>query len=351
MHIGTNILLHKAIPYLSTLDSDGLYFVIDNSTQEAIPPDFKFFALKHHILELNISPLDKNLCLLETIWEWLHRGNASRASVLIVIGGGTLCDLAGFAAASYMRGISVVYIPTTLLAMVDASLGGKTAIDFAGIKNLIGVFHQPLEIFVDTAFLSTLPLNEFYSGYGEIIKTGLLIGESLWYKLLSWGDPQGLSQEELSELITICATYKQSVVDKDPTERSGERRVLNLGHTVAHALEAYSRQNDGQKALLHGEAVVIGLIVEAYLAHEYLGLNKKLILQLMTYISEYYPQYYYTCQSYPELIRLMHKDKKNQSGEISFILLQDLGKTSPLTGVDEEKIKEALDFYREAFGR
>ena len=293
----------------------------------------------------------KDTSHLAELWTWLHEVGATRASLLVVLGGGALLDLAGLAASTYMRGIRTIYVPTTLLAMVDASIGGKTAIDFLGVKNLIGSFHQPLETFVDVAFLDTLPLTELLSGYGEVIKHALLQGEDSWRALLRRGDPQALGAEDWRQLISESVAYKASIVATDPQEVSGLRRILNLGHTVGHALEAYSHASRGMRSLTHGEAVVFGLLIEGYITSLLVPeADRSYLRQLLSLARELYDPCYYTCSAYPELLRLMHGDKKNVGGKIKLVGLLRPGEVRILDEVGEDKLKEGLDFLRETFG-
>ena len=250
-----------------------------------------------------------------------------------------------------MRGIRTIYVPTTLLAMVDASIGGKTAIDFLGVKNLIGSFHQPLETFIDVTFLDTLPLTELLSGYGEVIKHALLQGEESWRALLRLGDPQALGADDWRQLISESVAYKASIVAADPQEVSGLRRILNLGHTVGHALEAYSHASRGMRSLTHGEAVVFGLLIEGYITSLLVPeADRSYLRQLLSLARELYDPCYYTCSAYPELLRLMHGDKKNVGGEIKLVGLLRPGEVRILDEVGEDKLKEGLDFLRETFG-
>ena len=293
----------------------------------------------------------KDTSHLAELWTWLHEAGATRASLLVVLGGGALLDLAGLAASTYMRGIRTIYVPTTLLAMVDASIGGKTAIDFLGVKNLIGSFHQPLETFVDVTFLDTLPLTELLSGYGEVIKHALLQGEESWRALLRLGDPQALEAEDWRQLISESVAYKASIVAADPQEVSGLRRILNLGHTVGHALEAYSHASRGMRSLTHGEAVVFGLLIEGYITSLLVPeADRSYLRQLLALARELYDPCYYTCSAYPELLRLMHGDKKNVGGKIKLVGLLRPGEVRILDEVGEDKLKEGLDFLRETFG-
>lgn len=351
MVIGHKILASKAIPYLEGLPCDALFFVVDKAAEVVLPEEMQIFMTRFSTLRLEICSNHKGLELLTQLWSWLQLEGATRASVLVVIGGGTLCDVAGYAAASYMRGIRFVNISTTLLSMVDASVGGKTGLDFAGVKNLVGAFHSPEEVIIDIAFLETLPIGELYSGYGEIIKTALLLGERSWSKLLALGDPQCLGNDDWLELIEMCVSYKASIVAQDPQERSGLRAVLNLGHTLGHALEAFSRESGGTaRELMHGEAVVLGLIMECYLACKHLGLDTKILRQLVAHTKELYPRYTYTCRDYPRILALTRADKKNVGQGTTFVLLKSLGLAEKWVCLNEEEISDALDFYREGIG-
>ncbi len=250
-----------------------------------------------------------------------------------------------------MRGIRTLNVPTTLLAMVDASVGGKMGINFDNIKNLIGAFHSPIKVCIDTDFLDTLPLEELYSGYGEVIKTALLAGGELWTKVLRTEDPQFLSPEEWTELVKLSVAYKTQIVEEDCFEK-GVRKYLNLGHTIGHSLESFSHLYD-KKPLLHGEAIAIGLIIELYISYKHFGLDsqRKLLSQLNSILKDLYPRYTYVCKSYPKLLSLMKSDKKNHKGAISIMGLKDLGQVEELIITDKKVIEDGLDFYREAFGR
>lgn len=351
MIIGRQILEDEVCLYLQTLDHDAMLFIGDQKVKDTLPPDFFYFVEGNPHLWLELNEHSKNLSTVELIWSFLATSGAKRKSIVVIMGGGTLTDLAGFASATYMRGLRTIHLSTTLLGMVDASLGGKTGIDYSGVKNLIGSFHEPIEVILDTAFLDTLPIDELYSGYGEIIKTALLEGGELWEFVSSVSDIQACTDDEWLYLIQKCAEYKLRIVRDDPEECNGLRSSLNLGHTVAHALEAYSKEQSRGKPLLHGEAVVIGLIVEGYLAYKHLGLDKQVLRQLITLTQRLYRPYYYTCKAYPRLLELMSLDKKNVALEIRFTLLTSLGVYAPWSCTNKKEIEEALDFYREVFGQ
>lgn len=352
MIIGTDIISHKLVPYLQGLACDAIYLLIDDCLSSLHSDKLKHLEAitsAERILRLEVSESMKNLQSLEHIWQWLSCQRASRSSLLVVVGGGVLTDIGALAAATYMRGIRVVHVPTTILGMVDASIGGKAAIDFAGVKNIIGAFHQPLEVCIDTDFIATLPLEELYSGYAEVIKYGMLIGGRFWRSILRLDDPQMLMSEDWPGIIRQCATYKEQIVAKDPKE-SGLRKVLNLGHTVGHALEAYSIASPRHRQLTHGEAVIIGLIVETYIGVLRLNGSKELLRSLVYLARELYPQFVYVCRDYPALLELMKQDKKASQEEIIFMIALEAGRIEELRLSEEDSIKEGLDFYREAFG-
>lgn len=353
MIIGSNILESKAIPLIGALPCDAIYLLIDEHIAQAHASRLApLYALSSTSSPLTIEGGEacKSLETLAQVWTWLAHSGATRHSLLVVIGGGALLDLGGLAAATYMRGIATVNIPTSLLAMVDASVGGKTAIDFAGVKNLVGAFHQPQHVFIDVDWLDTLPIEELYSGYGEVLKTALLSGDSMWRRLMDLGDPQGLRPTDWIELVEQCVAYKQDIVHHDLYETTGLRKVLNLGHTIGHALEALSIESPRHRTLLHGEAVAVGLIVETYLAVALLETSRALLRQLVGLCRELYAPFVYTCRDYPRLLDLMRLDKKTKGRTISIIALRAIGDATEITIEDEELLKEALDFYRETFG-
>lgn len=352
MIIGIDILT-SASKAIKTLNPDHIYIVIDRQVADAhgsylspilsLTPD-------EHIYTLDGGEQVKTLMTAESLWTWLLGQGASRASLIVGIGGGALTDLCGFVASCYMRGIRTVNIPTTLLAMVDASVGGKTGVNLRHTKNVIGTFHLPSEVVCDIRLLDSLPIRELYSGYAEVLKTALLSGGELWQMVKHNPDPQYLLAEDWQRLIELCIAYKAEVVALDPHERTGTRRRLNLGHTIGHALEALSHERNPQSPLLHGEAVAIGLITELYIGVCLSNTPRELLRQVVYICRELYAPYLYTCKQYPRLIELMHQDKKNTHNRISIISLSNLGEPIDIEIPAPSLIKEALDFYRETFG-
>jgi len=352
MIIGTQILDRKLPSVAEGLACDRLFLVLEERVAELYPdllPQLQSVLPEAICRTLRGGEECKTTESLGLLWTWLGEEGATRRSALVLIGGGALLDLGGLAASTYMRGIATVYVPTTLLAMVDASVGGKTAIDFLGVKNLIGSFHPTYEVIVDIDFLRTLPLEELLSGYGEVVKHATLMGGEDWREVCRIGDPVGLMDDEWQALIEKSIAYKTSVVEADPTER-GLRRILNIGHTVGHALEAYSHQNEFRRTLPHGEAVVFGLLIESYITMCQRGTSKEYIRQLMTLARELYSPFFYTCKDYPELLRLMRHDKKNSAGTITLMGVIEPGNIEAVEVADEGVIKEGLDFLRETFG-
>ncbi|MDO4692753.1 MAG: 3-dehydroquinate synthase [Porphyromonadaceae bacterium] len=352
MIIGHHILESEVASYLQSFPCDGIYLLIDDQVEalhsQALEA-LKSLTSAEKKLVITSGEVNKHIDSVQIIWQWLMRTRASRRSILVIIGGGALTDMGGFAAATYMRGIRTVNIPTTLLGMVDASVGGKTAIDFGGVKNIVGAFHEPEAVFLDISFLRTLPLDELYSGYAELIKTALLDSKDFWQEILRSQDPQYIEPVDWIRLIDRAVTYKERIVKADPTEQ-GLRRVLNLGHTVGHALEAFSHSSSKHRFLMHGEAVIVGMLIEIYASVVQARADRDVLRQLHALSKELYSPFYYTCKDYPEIIRLMRSDKKNSNGEIIVIGLMKPGEPIELSLSALEVIKDALDFYRETFG-
>lgn len=297
----------------------------------------QFVDNRYPTLLLSIDEAHKSLDTVARIWDFLFEHNMTRRSVMIAIGGGVLTDIAGFAAATYKRGIDYINIPTTLLSMVDASSGGKTGFNYQGLKNSIGVFHAPVETRIDPRWLQTLPAEQFMSGFGEMLKTGLL-DESLWIPLLQY-DPEKMDIDALTPLIDKCLAVKERIVKADPKEE-GLRKVLNLGHTFGHALEEISLG-----AMPHGYAVVYGLIAELYLSITKLGCPKAPLQQLTQIMLHYYGKPNCKCSDHERLIALMQHDKKNErADEINCTLIRSIGEPVINQVITPDEASEALDY-------
>ena len=298
--------------------------------------------LQKALSEIVIGATDthKTLDTLSHVWAELQRMGATRHSLLINLGGGMVTDLGGFAASTFKRGLAYINIPTTLLSMVDASVGGKTGINFGGLKNEIGVFNNANCVILDTTFLRTMDAENLLSGYAEMLKHGLISNEQTWAELLNL-DLNDL--DKLGDLVEKSVAVKQRIVIEDPTEH-GIRKALNLGHTVGHAFESLALE---RKPVLHGYAVAYGLVVELYLCCVKTGFPQDKMRQTVGFIKENYGKMPITCDDYPKLIELMHHDKKNVGTDINFTLLGGIGDIRINQTATEEEIKEALDFYQE----
>ena len=294
-------------------------------------------------LALDISEQAKSLETVPQIWDWFFEQGLTRRGLVMAVGGGVLTDMVGFACATYKRGVQYVNVPTTLLAMIDASLGGKTGINYLGLKNSIGAFYPPLETIIDTKWLQSLPTKEMLSGFGEMLKTGLL-DRALWPDVLQY-DLERMPIEDLKPLIERCVKVKEKIVQADPKEE-GLRKVLNLGHTFGHALEEVT--GDGLQVMgtmPHGYAVVYGLIAELYLSVVKLGCPKEPLQQLTQVMLQVYGKPQCKCSDREQLVALMQQDKKNErAAEINCTLLKDIGEPVINQAITPNEASEALDY-------
>ena len=292
----------------------------------------------YDLIEIAAGEESKDIDFCIGIWKMLIDFGADRRGLMINLGGGVISDMGGFAASTFKRGIDFVHVPTTLLSQVDASVGGKTGIDIDSIKNIIGTFTQPKAVFIAYDFLRTLPPRQVLSGLAEMLKHGLIMDAAYWHALKT----SNLSQPS-EELIYWSVQIKNRVVMEDPTEQ-GIRKALNFGHTIGHAVETNSLINDSNP-LTHGEAIAIGMICEAYLAHTKTGLSKAELDEIVEVISGLYPKYPLAATSYETLLVIMLKDKKNQNGQINCTLLNSIGQCNLDNICTGAELCEALDFY------
>lgn len=333
--------LAKAI---AECEHDRIFVLVDETTNKLCWTLVKDYLCLKDAQTIVIGATDrrKNLDTLIHVWESLQQGKATRHSLLINLGGGMVTDLGGFAASTYKRGINFINVPTTLLAMVDASVGGKTGINFGGLKNEIGVFNDAEFVLLDTNWLQTLDEENIRSGYAEMLKHGLIADETMWAELINFN----LTQPDLHQLTSMLdksVHIKERIVAEDPHEK-GIRKALNLGHTFGHAFESWAMK---RQPVLHGYAVAFGLIAELYIATTQTDFPTERMRQTVNFIRAYYGSLPITCNDYPELIELMHHDKKNRGNEINVTLLGGIGDIRIDQTITEEDIKEALDFFRE----
>lgn len=333
---------------ISECEHDKVFVLVDETTEKTCWPLInRFLSLRNaQLIVIGSTDVHKNLETLSLVWKSLGEGRATRHSCLINLGGGMVTDLGGFAAATFKRGIDFINIPTTLLAMVDASVGGKTGINFNGLKNEIGAFRDAHCVILNTTFLKTLDADNIRSGYAEMLKHGLISTEKMWADLVSFPlaalpNPQYLSQ--LQRMVADSVKVKEHVVNVDPRE-NGIRKALNFGHTFGHAFESWALKHN---PILHGYAVAFGMVCELYLSAIKTNFPSDKMRQTVAFIKENYGTLNITCDDYEELIELMTHDKKNKAGVINFTLLGGIGDVKINQTATEEEMKEALDFLRE----
>lgn len=326
---------------LNTKKYSKIFVFADSTTAELCLPVFRDFApeLDHFdIIETDPGEENKNIDFCIGIWKTLLDFEADRKCLMINLGGGVITDMGGFVASTYKRGIDFVNIPTTLLSQVDASVGGKTGIDIDNVKNMVGTFALPQAVFIETAFLETLPPRELLSGFAEMIKHGL-IADADYYHQLKHSNYTNISAEAIYHSVNI----KNEVVLADPFEK-GLRKILNYGHTIGHAVEGYALEND-PTSLTHGEAIAIGMVCEAYLSAKYCNLSQEELSEIATYILSLYPKYHIKPESFEALLALMQSDKKNEEGFIMFSLLDKIGHCVFNCKVTKEDIFNSLVYY------
>jgi 3-dehydroquinate synthase len=288
------------------------------------------------IIEIPAGEENKTLDVCRLIWEELLKQNIDRNALLINLGGGVITDMGGFIASAYKRGISFINIPTTLLAMVDASAGGKTGIDFENHKNAIGFFSEADKVFIYPEFLRTLPDEELLSGYAEVVKHSLISDSSLWKDLLQQNP---LELKEWLPVIQSSVAVKQKIVRQDYKE-AGLRKVLNFGHTVGHALESNALKK--KKPMLHGHAVALGMMAESYLSMTLCKLPAEDFAEINAYLLQLYGKYCSVKPSFKSLKKYLLNDKKNSNGNFQFSLIEQIGKPVFNISCSEQDVKNAL---------
>lgn len=323
---------------------DNLFLLMDETTHELCLPlikDVECMKGAKHII-IGATDTHKTLETLAYVWTEMGNGGGTRHSLMVNLGGGMVTDLGGFAASTFKRGIKYINIPTTLLSMVDASVGGKTGINFNGLKNEIGVFNSPETVIIDTEFLRSLDHENICSGYAEMIKHGLISNDENYAELLNF-DLDNVDYKHLGEMVGKSVAIKERVVLEDPFEH-GIRKALNLGHTAGHAFESWALS---RKPYLHGYAVAWGIICELYLSVAKTGFPTDKMRQTVRFINENYGKLPITCDDYEELYQYMTHDKKNTAGIINFTLLGGIGDIRINQTADKNEIFEMLDFFRE----
>ena len=341
---------------LADLPKGQLFVLTDSHTAEYCLPILadSIGQIPYHLLTIEAGEQSKNLASVQAVWDFMLKHRATREAVLINLGGGMITDLGGFAAATYMRGIRFVNIPTTLLAMVDASSGGKTGIDYQGIKNLIGTFTPPVATLIHPDFLCTLPAAELLSGFAEMLKHALIASPKEWIKLLQLAQEE-LPQEQFVEALSSTGALqasiqiKENVVSQDPHE-VGLRKILNFGHTVGHAIESTMLHHTTPHYTMlhhtsHGYCVLWGMVAEVYLSVVHTGCPREVLQQLTQIMLQWYGRPQCDCKQRDQLIQRMYQDKKNNANQTpNFTLLRNIGEPIINQHLTEADINEALEY-------
>lgn len=320
-----------------------IFVLVDENTHECCLPILlgnMETDLGFEILEIEAGEEMKNIQTANQLWEILTEMQADRKALVINLGGGVITDMGGFVASTYKRGIQFINIPTTLLSMCDASIGGKTGIDLMHYKNMVGTFAFPEQIFIFPKFLETLPFKELRSGFAEMLKHGLIADKNHWNQLIQ---VRKLEVETVVPHIQTSMKIKQDVVDKDFHEQN-IRKTLNFGHTIGHAVESLCLQQGNP--ILHGEAVAMGMIAEAHLAYLENLISETDANMVIENVQRYYPYLDINDFKDEDITALLLNDKKNTDSKINFSLLSGIGSCTYDHQCSQENILESLSFYR-----
>lgn len=318
-----------------------IFILVDENTLEHCYPRFaqNFATYKRiEIIQIDAGESHKNLDTCHGVWRALTDLEADRKSLLITLGGGVITDLGGFVAATFKRGIDFVNVPTTLLSMVDASVGGKTGVDFGNLKNQIGLFANPEMVLIDPEFLHTVTPREIRSGTAEIIKYGLTYDQFLYNEIAN------NSELNIIDLIHRSIEIKNEVVLKDPKEK-GLRKILNFGHTIGHAVESYFLESADKENLTHGEAIAIGMICECYISSKLFDFPEEKVTEIKENLTHIYGKFTITEDDFTGILELLKHDKKNVNGEVNFVLLNNLEDFKLDCKVDTDLVVASLYFY------
>lgn len=317
-----------------------IFVLVDDNTKEHCLPIFNSnIDHRYNIISIESGEVHKTLQTCQSIWDALIEGKADRKSVLINLGGGVIGDMGGFCASTFMRGMDFIQIPTTLLSMVDASVGAKLGVDYHGFKNLIGIFNEPQSIYIDPLFLKTLPMRELKSGFAEVIKHALIQDPSLWAQIQ---EPNLATAKNWDALIGININIKKNIVENDPLEK-GQRKALNFGHTIGHAVEKYYLVTTSP--LLHGEAIAIGMICEAHLSHQKKYLVQHELDEVVSHIQGIYPNLPTCIPDHSTLLTTIAMDKKNEGGKAMCTLIHGIGRFKINQATSEDSIIESFKYY------
>ena len=331
--------------HLKETKYSNLFIIVDSNTNELCLPNFLPYLetdLTIEIIEFEAGEQNKNIETCVQIWNVLTELGADRKSLVINLGGGVVTDLGGFVASTFKRGVDFIHIPTTLLSMVDASVGGKNGVDLGNLKNQIGVINVPKMVLIDTQYLDTLPQNEMRSGLAEMLKHGLIYDKNYWEKFL---DLKAIDFADFDELIYRSVEIKNEIVSLDPTEKN-IRKSLNFGHTLGHAIESYFLENKNKTTLLHGEAIAVGMILESYISMHKKLINPEEYIQIKSAIMSIYDDIIFDENDIEPILALLIHDKKNEYGNIQFALIEGIGKIKINQSVENELILDAFQDYK-----
>lgn len=333
--------------HIKTSNPSKIFVLVDANTHEYCLPEFlanmESGDIIVEVMEMPVGEEHKSIDICTGVWEALAEYYADRKSLMINLGGGVVTDLGGFVASTYMRGIDYINIPTSLLAMVDASVGGKTGVDLGTLKNLVGVINEGSMVLINTGFLETLPVNHMVSGYAEMLKHGLVFDKRYWHTLINLKD---LEVSALDNLIYQSVHIKNTIVSSDPNEK-GFRKILNFGHTLGHAIESYFLENADKTPLLHGEAIAIGMILESYLSVKTCGLSETDLEDITNAILASFAKVEFNDIDVGLILQLLKHDKKNSHGIVKFVLLEAIGQPKIDCEISNDLILEAFDFYKQ----
>jgi 3-dehydroquinate synthase len=321
-----------------------IFILVDENTKQCCLPIISHIDLikNSEVIEIESGEKNKSIESTTKVWNALTKGGANRSSLLINLGGGIIGDLGGFAASTFKRGIDFINIPTTLLSQVDASVGGKTGINFLGLKNEIGVFNHPKYVIIDSAFNRTLDKRNILSGWAEMLKHTLLFNETDWQALISHNINQ-TGFKELNKLIARSVSIKNNFIEKDPYENN-IRKALNFGHTFGHAFESLFM--DTENEIAHGEAVAHGMICELFLSEKICNFSRDKSEKIISYLLKTYDKLNIQKSHIGNIIELTRHDKKNSESKINFTLLKDFGQYKIDQFCSKEDLIESLNWYR-----
>ncbi|GLB49522.1 3-dehydroquinate synthase [Neptunitalea lumnitzerae] len=331
--------------YLKETSYSKIFILVDTNTHVCCLPNFMGAIEGNYpfeIIEIEQGEINKTIETCAAVWSAISELEGDRKSLIINLGGGVVTDLGGFVAATYMRGIDFINVPTTLLSMVDASVGGKTGVDLGSLKNQVGVFCTPKMVLVITDFLKTLPANEMRSGMAEMLKHGLIADEEYWNEFKNL---ENLNLNDLDRLIYASVVIKNTVVKADLKEQN-LRKILNFGHTLGHAVESYFLNSETRATLLHGEAIAIGMILAAHLSFQALGFPIEKAKEIKSVITTYFEKVSISEEELEHIITLMKHDKKNSFGNVNFVLLKDIAQPEIDINVSKKMIFKSLEFYK-----